>query len=480
MTTQHKMNDDDNLNSEKERGIFNARWEKSFNTILTPFEEFISRQTTSGLLLMAMAIVAMVLANGPLAAAYAHILHTPIGVSISSWKLELTLHHWVNDGLMALFFFVVGLELKREFLVGELASMRNAVLPIAAAVGGMVVPALVYFALNPEGPAAVGWGIPMATDIAFAVGVLALLASRVPSALITFLVALAIVDDLGAVMVIAIFYTETIALVPLAISLGFFVLLMILNLGGIRNAIPYFILAVLMWYALQQSGVHATLAGILGAFSVPARPKYDPTSFSSYIKALIKRFDSSYKPGTGIMTNIELRAVVQTLENGVQSAQAPLQRLEHIWHYPVAYLVIPIFALVNAGVPMTLASLEEAVTHPVMLGISLGLVLGKFVGITGTCWIVLKLGIAELPKDTKFSQIAGVSLLAGIGFTMSIFVAQLGFEGNEELLVIAKTGIFSASLLAGIAGFVWLYIVSNPSEESVLKEVGVAKITEEI
>ena len=196
------MNDDDNLNSEKERGIFNARWEKSFNTILTPFEEFISRQTTSGLLLMAMAIVAMVLANGPLAAAYAHILHTPIGVSISSWKLELTLHHWVNDGLMALFFFVVGLELKREFLVGELASMRNAVLPIAAAVGGMVVPALVYFALNPEGPAAVGWGIPMATDIAFAVGVLALLASRVPSALITFLVALAIVDDLGAVMVL--------------------------------------------------------------------------------------------------------------------------------------------------------------------------------------------------------------------------------------------------------------------------------------
>jgi Na+:H+ antiporter, NhaA family len=219
---------------------------------------------------MAMAIVAMVLANGPLAAVYAHILHTPIGVSISSWKLELTLHHWVNDGLMALFFFVVGLELKREFLVGELASMRNVVLPIAAAVGGMVVPALVYFALNPEGPAAVGWGIPMATDIAFAVGVLALLASRVPSALITFLVALAIVDDLGAVMVIAIFYTETIALVPLAVSLGFFVLLMILNLGGIRNAIPYFILAVMMWYALQQSGVHATLAGILGAFSVPA------------------------------------------------------------------------------------------------------------------------------------------------------------------------------------------------------------------
>ena len=446
-------------------GVYHSPWEKSFDKLLTPFEEFIQRQTTSGFLLMCMAVLALVLANGPLASAYEHVVHTLISLNIGAWALEMTLHHWINDGLMALFFFVVGLELKRELLVGELAKPRNAILPIAAAIGGMVVPALIYFAINPQGGAAAGWGIPMATDIAFAIGVLALLASRVPKALITFLVALAIVDDLGAVMVIAVFYTDTIALDPMAATGGLFALLLAFNLGGIRNSISYFIVAVLMWYALQQSGVHATLAGIMGALSVPAKLKYDPARFSEHVRELMRRFDASHQPGKSIMTNVELRAVVQTLENGVHSVEAPLQRLEHIWHMPVAYLVIPIFALANAGIPLTFGSLGETLTHPVMLGVSLGLVLGKFIGITGASWLVLKLGVAELPKDTRFTQIAGVSLLAGIGFTMSIFVAQLGFGGREDLLLMAKTGILAASLLAGVAGFIWLYLVSKPGEE---------------
>ena len=446
-------------------GVYHSPWEKSFDKLLTPFEEFIQRQTTSVFLLMCMAVLALVLANGPLASAYEHVVHTLISLNIGAWALEMTLHHWINDGLMALFFFVVGLELKRELLVGELAKPRNAILPIAAAIGGMVVPALIYFAINPQGGAAAGWGIPMATDIAFAIGVLALLASRVPKALITFLVALAIVDDLGAVMVIAVFYTDTIALDPLAATGGLFALLLAFNLGGIRNSIPYFIVAVLMWYALQQSGVHATLAGIMGALSVPAKLKYDPARFSEHVRELMRRFDASHQPGKSIMTNVELRAVAQTLENGVHSVEAPLQRLEHIWHMPVAYLVIPIFALANAGIPLTFGSLGETLTHPVMLGVSLGLVLGKFIGITGASWLVLKLGVAELPKDTRFTQIAGVSLLAGIGFTMSIFVAQLGFGGREDLLLMAKTGILAASLLAGVAGFIWLYLVSKPGEE---------------
>jgi len=242
--------------------VYNAPWEKSFDKILTPFEEFIHRQTTSGLLLMAMAVLALVLANSPLRTTYEHIIHTMVSVNIGSWTLEMSLHHWINDALMALFFFVVGLELKREILVGELAKLRNAVLPIAAAIGGMVVPALIYFAINPQGDAALGWGIPMATDIAFAIGALALLASRVPKALITFLVALAIVDDLGAVMVIAVFYTDTIALVPLAFAGGLFGILLLFNMAGIRKTLPYFIIAVFLWYALLQSGVHATLAGI--------------------------------------------------------------------------------------------------------------------------------------------------------------------------------------------------------------------------
>ncbi len=444
-------------------GEYHAPWEKSFDKILTPFEEFIHRQTTSGLLLMGMAIIAMVLANGPLASAYEHAIHTLAGFNISDWTLQMTLHHWINDGLMALFFFVVGLELKREFLVGELASLRNAVLPIAAAIGGMVVPALIYFAFNPAGDAALGWGIPMATDIAFAIGALALLASRVPKALITFLVALAIVDDLGAVMVIAVFYTDTIALGPLAAVGALFALLIVFNVSGIRKTLPYFIVAVLLWYALLQSGVHATLAGILGAMTVPATPKYNPERFVEHVAGLMRRFEASHEPGKSIMTNDALRGIVQTLENGVHSVEAPLQRLEHIWHMPVAYLVIPIFALANAGIALNFNTLGETLNHPVMLGVAFGLVLGKFIGITGFSWVVLKLGVAELPKDTRFTQIAGVSLLAGIGFTMSIFVAQLGFNEREDLLLMAKTGILVASLLAGVAGFIWLYLVSKPT-----------------
>ncbi len=447
--------------------IYHAPWEKSFDKVLTPFEEFIHRETTSGLLLMAMAVIALIIANSPLADSYLHIIHTMVSIDIGSWSLEMSLHHWINDALMALFFFVVGLELKRELLVGELAKLRNATLPIAAAIGGMVVPALIYFAINPSGDAALGWGVPMATDIAFAIGALALLASRVPRALITFLVALAIVDDLGAVLVIAIFYTETIQLIPLTVAGGLFTVLMAFNMAGIRKTMPYLIVAALLWYALLQSGVHATLAGILGALTVPATPKYNPERFSEHIKELMQRFDRSHQPDKSIMTNDALRSVVQTLENGVHSVQAPLQKLEHTWHMPVAYLIIPIFALANAGIPLEFSSLGESLTHPVMLGVSLGLVLGKFIGITGACWLVLKLGIAELPKDTLFTQIAGVSLLAGIGFTMSIFVAQLGFSHNEELLLMAKTGILFASLLAGISGYIWLYLVSAPQDKEV-------------
>lgn len=460
------MNEETNPADKEVAGDYLAPWEKSFDKILTPFEEFIHRQTTSGLLLMGTAVLALFLANGPLATTYEHLIHTIVGLNVGSWKLEMSLHHWINDGLMAFFFFVVGLELKREILVGELAKIRNAALPIGAAIGGMVVPALIYFAINPEGSAASGWGIPMATDIAFAIGALALLAGRVPKALITFLVALAIVDDLGAVLVIALFYTKSIAFVPLMIAGVMLMLLLGLNMSGVRKTMPYFIIAVFLWYALMQSGVHATLAGILGALSVPAVPKYNPERFSAHVRGLMLRFDANHQPGKSILTNDKLRAVVQTLENGVHSVEAPLQRLEHVWHMPVAYLVIPIFALVNAGIPLEFASLGETFAHPVMLGVALGLVLGKFVGITGVCWLMLKLDVAVLPRDTRFTQIAGVSLLAGIGFTMSIFVAQLGFEGQENLLLMAKTGILAASLLAGVSGFIWLYLVSSPVKKS--------------
>ena len=444
-----------------EQGVIYAPWEKAFIKILTPFEEFIHRQTTSGLLLMGTAILALLIANGPFAEAYQHLLHTPVGLNIGEWSLKMSMHHAVNEGLMALFFFVVGMELKREILVGELADFRKAVLPIVAAIGGMIVPALIYFAMNPEGAAARGWGISMATDIAFAVGALALLASRVPKALITFLVALAIVDDLGAVLVITLFYTDQLMPVWLAVAGSLLAILVVFNSVGIRKVLPYFIIAVLLWYALLQSGVHATLAGVLGAFTVPARAKYDPTVFSRRMKELIAHFDASNHPRTNIMTNDKLQTIVHALDSGVSGVQTPLQILMHVWHIPVAFLVIPLFALFNAGIPLQFGALSEAFTHPVMLGVTLGLLLGKFIGITGACWLALKLGIAQLPTDTRFSQIAGVAVLGGIGFTMSIFIAELAFAEQPEYLLMAKTGVLAASLLAGMAGFVWLWLVAD-------------------
>jgi NhaA family Na+:H+ antiporter len=369
----------------------------------------------------------------------------------------MSLHHWVNDGLMALFFFVVGMELKREMLVGELADLRQAALPIVAAIGGMVMPALIYLTINHGTDATRGWGVPMATDIAFAVGVLVLLANRVPKALITFLVALAIADDLGAVIVIALFYTQQLAVDWLAASVVFVLLLFFLNFVGIRKVLPYFGVSILLWYALLQSGVHATLAGVICAFAIPARPKYDPALFSRHIKKLVERFDASHQLGGNIMTNETLYSVVQTLEQGVRGVQTPLQRLEHSWHLPVAFLVIPVFALFNAGIPLQFGSLGETLTHPVMLGVLFGLVLGKFIGITGACWLALRLGIGQLPSGTRFSQIAAASVLGGIGFTMSIFIAELGFAGQPEYLLMAKTGVLAASLMSGIFGFIWLW-----------------------
>lgn len=444
-----------------EQGVLHAPWEKSFDKILTPFEEFIHRQTTSGLLLMGTAILALVFANSALSGIYQHWVHMPMGISIGGWAIEKTLHHWVNDGLMALFFFVVGLELKREILVGELAVPRQAALPIVAAIGGMVVPALIYIGINPDGDAVRGWGIPMATDIAFAIGALVLLAGRVPKALITFLVALAIVDDLGAVVVIALFYTDKLIWQALLIAAAILSVLIVFNRAGIRQPLPYFLLGILLWFALLKSGVHATLAGVLTAFTIPARPKFDPARFSELVNKLMARFDTSHQRDKNIMTNEDLRAVVQTLENGVHKVETPLQRLEHGMHMPVAFLVIPIFAFINAGIPLDFSAMGNTLTHPVTLGVVLGLVLGKFIGISGACWLALKLGFGQLPANTRFSQIAGVSLLAGIGFTMSIFIADLAFINQPNLLLMAKTGVLIASLVAGVGGFFWLWRVSK-------------------
>jgi len=447
-----------------DKHLIHAPWERQFERVITPFEDFVKRETTGGLLLMATALLALVLANTALAPHYQHMLHTPVGFSFGSWGLEKTLHHWINDGLMTLFFFVVGLELKREILVGELADIRQAALPMVAAVGGMLVPAGLFYLVNPEGDALRGWGIPMATDIAFALGVIALLASRVPKGLITFLVALAIVDDLGAVVVIALFYTDELVLQFLMIGAGLTGLLVVLNLAGVRNRYVYLIVGILLWLALLKSGVHATLAGVITAFTIPTLPRFEPGAFSRSMRKMLDRFDASYQPGDSILRNQQMSAVVQTLENGIHGVETPLQRLEHSMHMPVAFMVLPIFALFNAGVTIDFGNLGEALSHPVTLGIGVGLVFGKLVGIAGGSWLALKLGIAALPSGVRLPHIGGAALLGGIGFTMSIFIAELAYANQPEMIIQAKLGILGASLLAGSVGYFWLYRLGSPSK----------------
>lgn len=433
-----------------------APWEGAFNRILTPLDEFIRHEAASGFLLIGCAVVAMILANSPAATLYQHVIHSHITLTIGGWSLEKSVQHWVNDGLMTLFFFVVGLEIKREVLVGELASVRKAALPVIAAVGGMAAPALIYLALNPHGPQVAGWGIPMATDIAFSVGVLVLLGRRIPEGLITFLLALAIVDDLGAVLVIAIFYTSEISLPHLAAAAALFGVLVIFNRAGIRRAMPYFITGSILWLMLLYSGIHATVAGVLLAMVIPARPQYDPRRFSDHVRGLMDRYDRCGGGDPALLTKNERLSIVHTLQHGVRGVETPLQRLEHTLHLPVALLIMPLFALTNAGVPVSLDALRTTLAHPVTLGVGLGLVLGKFVGITGATWIAVRLGAVRLPSGIGMRHVAGIGLLGGIGFTMSIFIAELGFPGAPASLLMAKTGILLASLLAGIGGYLWL------------------------
>ncbi len=443
------------------KNIYDAPWEKAFDRVLTPLDDFIHRQTTSGILLMLCAIVALYLANSQWKDTYHYLLEANFTIGMEGFQLSKTLHHWINDGLMAIFFFVVGLELKREILVGELTDPKQAMLPIVAAVGGMLVPVLIYISINPGGDAFIGWGVPMATDIAFALGALALLGNRVPKNLLTFLVALAIVDDMGAVLVIALFYTESLNYTALFIASLTLFFLITLNLGGIRRPLPYILLGILLWVAMLKSGVHATLAGILLAFTIPMRPKYDPKRFLDHINEMVAQIKHAYGREANLLKNDEMRAKVRALGEGVHLVQAPAQILEHKMHLPSAYIVIPIFALANAGISINWSSMTSIASHPIAMGIALGLVVGKLIGIAGFSWVAVKLGITTLPQGLNFKHIIGVSLMGGIGFTMSIFIAELGFADQDHNLLMAKTGILLASAFAGISGFAWLYFTAQ-------------------
>ncbi|MEZ5037940.1 MAG: Na+/H+ antiporter NhaA [Chitinophagales bacterium] len=421
-----------------------------------PLQKFIQNEKAGGIVLGISVIIALILANSPFSNAYHHFFEHKIGIQFDGKSyLEYSLHHWINDGLMAVFFFVVGLELKREIVGGELSNPRKALLPIGAAIGGMLVPAIVYFVLNPSGEAQNGWGIPMATDIAFALGVLYLLGNKVPLSLKVFLTALAIVDDLGAVLVIAFFYTSDISTLSLLIGLGFVLIMYIGNKMGIRNVLFYAIIGIVgVWTAFLLSGVHATIASVLAAFTIPTDMKIKENLYITKIQNYLTKF-KTIDPNDKIptLTNEQLH-ILDKVKKDTNEIIPPLQRLEHAMHPMVTFLIIPIFALANAGVSVAI-DFEQLFSTNIALGVSLGLLVGKVVGVVGFTLLFVKLKIAPFPDGMNFKNLLGLGLLAGIGFTMSLFITSLAFT-NEEHITQAKIGIFFASIIAGILGYLIL------------------------
>lgn len=427
--------------------------------LLDPFQDFARQEASSGIVLLICTALALLWANSPWSAGYTGIWQNELIVGVGGFALSKPLLLWINDGLMVIFFFVVGLEIKREVLGGELSSIKQAALPIAAALGGVVVPAALYAFLNAGTPGAPGWGIPMATDIAFALGLLALLGSRVPVGLKIFLTALAIIDDVAAVLVIAVFYTANLSWLSLGVAASLFAVLLLLNRLGVYSVGAYIFVGFFLWLAVLKSGVHATIAGVMLALVIPAHPRMDSREFVEKARTFLDRLSATPRSANGSKPEAQHQAAVQSLETYCKYVEAPLHRLEHALHPRVAFFIMPVFALANAGVTFG-GGLEAALVQPVSLGILLGLVFGKQIGITLFSWLAVRSRVAELPHGISWGQIHGVGCLGGVGFTMSLFIAALAFDGTE-LLPVAKIGILLASLISALAGLGVIYLRSR-------------------
>ena len=423
----------------------------SISKVIKPFQEFIQTEASGGILLLICTICAILWANSPFSETYFHLWHTKVSIFINNIGLEYSLHHWINDGLMAIFFFVVGLEIKRELLVGELSSFKKASLPVAAAIGGMLFPAGIYLLFNASGKGSSGWGIPMATDIAFVIGIMAILGSKIPTALKVFVTALAIADDIGAILVIALFYTSEISFISLAVAGGFMLILIIVNRLGIRNLLVYTILGIGLWLAFLKSGVHATVAGVLLAFTIPSSSKINTKKYVEKNNALLKRFDDADQIDADILTNEEQQTFIHEIENNSKKLLPPLQRFEHGLAPWVSFVIMPLFALANAGVSLG-EGLVNSLLDSINIGIVAGLFIGKQAGILLFTWLSIKLGISLKPDGINWKTIYGGGVLAGIGFTMSLFITNLAFTDNE-LIETAKVGILLASLISAIVGY---------------------------
>ena len=412
--------------------------------LTSPFTRFARLEAAGGILLLVATLIALVWANSPWEESYHSIWHTTFTLGVGRFVLSWSRHIWVNDGLMAIFFFLVGLEIKREVLIGELSSVKQAVFPFMAALGGSIVPALVYVAMNYGRGHAGGWGIPMATDIAFALGVLALLGSRVPTGLKVFVAALAIVDDVFGVLVIALFYTAHISYVSLSLGLLGVGISFLANWAGVRQPAVYAFIGVLVWLAVLQSGVHATIAGVLLAFSIPVKSSIDKTNFVDKCRRLLDRLDGARA------NSAEAYAVIHTLESQCEKVDTPLHRIEHSLQPWVSFLIMPLFAFSNAGVHI-LGKIESSFRHPVALGVFFGLLLGKPLGIMAFSWATAKTKLGSAPDGIEWRHIFGASWLCGIGFTMSLFIAGLAIR-EDAVVDIAKIGTLAASLTAGVVG----------------------------
>ena len=418
------------------------------NRYPTVFQKFVKIEGLSGILLFGATILAMIWANSPYASTYDALWNYDLGLDFENFNLVKPLILWVNDGLMAIFFFLIGLEIKRELLIGELNSIRKATFPIFAAVGGMVIPLSLFLLLNDNSQTAQGWGIPMATDIAFSLAILNLLGRYVPLSLKIFLTAFAIVDDLGAVLVIAIFYSGGISWGLIGGAVVLLAILFFLSSRGYYNKYLTFILGVIIWVLFLKSGIHPTIAGVLLAFTVPIRRKIDLQTFIQEIDIIEDKIISAKNDSKHLLSNEQIKQIDQ-LEYLIDGAQSPLQRLEHRLHGWVAYLIMPIFALANAGIPF---SADMEIDISLVVNISLALLAGKLIGIPLFSFASIKLKLAELPPNVNFWHIIGVSVLAGVGFTMSIFIANLAFDGFPTYIDSAKVGILLGSILAAIFG----------------------------
>jgi len=437
------------------------------DTIQNPFQQFINTEASGGILLIVFTVFALIWANSAWADVYQSLWQKKLTIGVGDFVLSKTLGHWINDGLMAIFFFVVGLEIKREIVAGELSSIQQATLPIAAALGGMLIPAGLFVLLMGRNPGIEGWGIPMATDIAFSLGILSLLGKRVPLSLKIFLTAFAIVDDLGAVMVIALFYSSGIVWSSLLIALGLIAVLVIFNITGVRRIPLYMIVGFVIWYLFLTSGIHPTLAAVIVAMTIPVNRKVKANVFVRMMRSNLDDFCKDNCQDGVVLTKKQLVAL-DNMEWLAYRVQSPVQELEHSLHGFVTFIVMPIFALANAGVDLSPG--DFSIVNPLTSNIALSLVFGKVIGVVLGVWIVVKLGIGFIPTGTRWSHLIGLGFLGGVGFTMSLFISNLAYS-EALMLNEAKIGILIGSLIAGIAGYIILHFTLGEPKEPVTADV---------